>query len=480
MKFLFVILLFPLQLLAQDISGVWTGTLYNDTTKQYLEYELAINDLNGKLNGYSYTIFIIDSIKNIGVKSIKIKKKNDKFLVEDEKLIYNNYVQPAPKGVRTFSRLSYSSNDTSEILSGPFTTNPTREYSVLTGSIFLEKKIKKIKETLIVAKLDEMGLINKLSFIHPEEEKEKNRNLSSVAVNEKKPQDKNLILPAEKNKISQIENDQKSNGIVSNNNPKKETVKTAKNPAIAVNEKKPQEKNLILPAEKNKVPQIENDQKSNAVVSDNNPKKEILKTAESPAVTVKEKNLQEKKAILSPEKNKVSQIENDQKRIVKEKIAEKNSIAINEKNPGKRRKKNESDLNGQKEIRKETKVAPAGEDIAKRKIETIETVEIKQDSLVLSLFDNGVVDGDTVSILINGKVIWPRVGLLEKATNKTIYLTPDMGDSILVVMYAESLGSIPPNTGLLVVRDGEINHEIRFSGDLKKNSAIILRRMNKH
>jgi hypothetical protein len=68
----------------------------------------------------------------------------------------------------------------------------------------------------------------------------------------------------------------------------------------------------------------------------------------------------------------------------------------------------------------------------------------------------------------------PRVGLLEQAYNKTIYLTPDMGDSISVVMYAENLGSIPPNTGLLVIREAGRIYEIRFSGDLNKNSKIIL------
>lgn len=81
---------------------------------------------------------------------------------------------------------------------------------------------------------------------------------------------------------------------------------------------------------------------------------------------------------------------------------------------------------------------------------------------------------------MNGKVVMPRVGLLERAINKTIYLTPEMGDSISVIMYAENLGSIPPNTGLLVVRDGEKNYEIRFSGDLKKNSEIILVRKKKN
>lgn len=54
-----------------------------------------------------------------------------------------------------------------------------------------------------------------------------------------------------------------------------------------------------------------------------------------------------------------------------------------------------------------------------------------------------------------------------------------MGDSVVLIMYAENLGSIPPNTGLLVIHDGEEIFEIRFSGDLKKSSAVILRRKKK-
>ena len=135
--------------------------------------------------------------------------------------------------------------------------------------------------------------------------------------------------------------------------------------------------------------------------------------------------------------------------------------------------------NGQIIIQKEVIKIAAAAEIKNRQIETIQTVEIAHDSLVLTLYDNGTVDGDTVSVLINGKVVWPRVGLLATATNKTIHLESSDGDSLVVVMYAENLGSIAPNTGLLVVRDGDKNYEIRFSGDLQKNSAIILKRKKK-
>ena len=59
-----------------------------------------------------------------------------------------------------------------------------------------------------------------------------------------------------------------------------------------------------------------------------------------------------------------------------------------------------------------------------------------------------------------------------------LYLPPGT-DSVQLVMYAESLGSIPPNTGLLVVHDGEAIYEVRFSADMKKNAGILLRRKPK-
>jgi hypothetical protein len=338
MKYFFLFLFFPLRLFSQDVSGVWTGYMYNDTTQQNVQYELAINDSKGKLSGYSHTVFIIDSIKNIGVKSVKIKTKNGHYYIVDDKFVYNNYTEPPAEGVKQFSFLTFSENDSAEVLSGIWRTNATKIYKPLTGTIFLERKKTKIEETPIVAKLIQLGLSDKLNFLPP----------------------------------SLASKDQ-----------------------IAINRP-------------------------------NTPQKISSGATETP----KEEKAN-KQEVLAPV------------------------------------------------IKKTPPAPPPAAEIATRKIETIRTVEIAQDSLVLSLYDNGTVDGDTVSVVVNGKVVMPRVGLLERAFNKTIYLTPDMGDSISVVMYAENLGSIPPNTGLLVIRDGEKNYEIRFSGDLKKNSEIILVRKRK-
>lgn len=113
-------------------------------------------------------------------------------------------------------------------------------------------------------------------------------------------------------------------------------------------------------------------------------------------------------------------------------------------------------------------------DLSKRKIETIEHLYIKSDSLQMTLYDNGEVDGDTVSIILNGVTIVSKQGLDVKPFTKSFYLTPDLGDTLQFVMYAENLGSIAPNTGLLILNFDNQRHEIRFSGDLNKNAAIKL------
>ena len=137
---------------------------------------------------------------------------------------------------------------------------------------------------------------------------------------------------------------------------------------------------------------------------------------------------------------------------------------------------NKSEATSNKDTKTLTPPAPAkaAAAIASRKTEVLRNVFFTADSLVLSLYDNGTVDGDTVSVVLNGEVIIAKKGLSENAIKTTIHINPQSGDSLQLVMYAENLGSIPPNTGVLVIQDGVTRNEIRFAGDLKTSSAIVL------
>ena len=120
-------------------------------------------------------------------------------------------------------------------------------------------------------------------------------------------------------------------------------------------------------------------------------------------------------------------------------------------------------------------IASAPAPVVKRETQVLQTVVFKSDSLLISLYDNGEIDGDTVSVFLNDNVIISKQGLTAKPITTTIR-TANLSDSVQLVMYAENLGRIPPNSGLLIVQDGVDRYRIRFSGDLQTNSAIILKR----
>ena len=111
-----------------------------------------------------------------------------------------------------------------------------------------------------------------------------------------------------------------------------------------------------------------------------------------------------------------------------------------------------------------------------RKLQKISEIFFSSDSLLLSFYDNGTVDGDTISMVLNGKIIAEKIKLTTNAFRITIPTRIGQNDSLILVMHAESLGLIPPNTGLLIIQDGTARYEIRFEGDLQRSSAVVLRR----
>lgn len=328
MKLVVALLLLPMQMLAQDLSGIWTGLLQTDGNN--LPFEMVISNNGGELKGYSLTIFNIDGIENVGIKSIRLKNRKGSIFIEDDKLIYNNYVTTSRR-VKLFGEMLLRVRDTVMTLDGPFRTRSLdfreKNNPSFTGIITL-KKLHTPQETKLISTLEEMNLMNTVALMQPEE----------PAIEKRAP---GKSAPGKKSR-------------------------TKTPPPEVVVEKKPAPDTITAAAE-----------------------------------------------------------------------------------------------------------------LATRKTEVIQNVIFKSDSLVLKLYDHGVIDGDTVSVVLNNKVIIARQRLEGKPVVSVIHITPDLGDSLLVVMYAENLGSIPPNTGLLVVQDGEDRYEIRFEGTKQKSSAILLTRKRK-
>jgi hypothetical protein len=107
----------------------------------------------------------------------------------------------------------------------------------------------------------------------------------------------------------------------------------------------------------------------------------------------------------------------------------------------------------------------------KRKSDLLKTIQIENETFTVDLYDNGEVDGDSVSLFYNGKLILSRKKLSEKPI--TLTLDASTGNQVNeLTMYAENLGEIPPNTALMVVRDGDKRYEVRISSDYKNSGTI--------
>lgn len=102
-------------------------------------------------------------------------------------------------------------------------------------------------------------------------------------------------------------------------------------------------------------------------------------------------------------------------------------------------------------------------------------IVVSSDSIRISFYDNGDIDGDSISVFMNGEPILAKRELDVKGLNLYIKL-----DSTKVVneitMFAENLGRLPPNTALMVVYDGENRSEIYLSSSLTQNAAVRIRR----
>ncbi|MDB5202221.1 MAG: hypothetical protein JWQ27_1630 [Ferruginibacter sp.] len=402
-----------------DITGLWKGTLYNDTTQQFQRYEIAISEEKGKLTGFSHTWFIKDDQQYYGVKKVKIRREGSKIIIEDAGLIANNYPVAPAKNVRQLNILELAATDSLMTLSGPFSTNRTKEYRSLTGTISLQRK-NDFWQSALVPHLQELGLASTLSFV--ERENVLARNVLNVQA-----------------AIPQATRESNSPDIV------KANVPATKEIALAPV--------LTQPAKEVAVNTSTNIVPADATINTTPKETVILIPAKVPQDIV----------------------------VTKDKTAPGNSALDNTQNKNDAPTKPESVVlvpkNNTPTVTANVvakSIQPAAE-VEKRTTNIQQVVYFKSDSLQLSLYDNGEVDGDTVSVLMNGQVIMAKERLSTNAVRKTIYMD-HATDSIQLVMYAENLGTIAPNTGLLVVRDGKDLYEIRFSGDLQKNAAIIFRR----
>jgi len=402
-KFLLVFLLLaPFLGFSQTLTGLWVGSLTNDsnTLRRDQSFEMALTEYKGKIYGYSHTTFMVHDTLFYVVKRVKGSIDGNVAEVKDDELVSCNFMTKLDKGVKQVYTFRLSTEDSIWRLDGNWKTNKTKNYYSISGSVktATEKDLTKSK---LFPHLQELNLTDAVATLNPPKKEpepvkqtEKKPDIQEQAIAKKEP-----AKPKEK-PIAKTENVSAP--------PASDVAKTNKEPEKQKEETKP-------------------------TTTSATPQHDIATTT----------------PVKQPEK--------------KTEPAKQTDITVSKPKT---------------EIPVPAKPVAAA-NVEKRKSETIQSLEFKSDSITLSLYDNGEIDGDTVSVLINGEVVLAQQGLKATAIRKTIYITPVMQDSFTLVLYAENLGKYAPNTGLIIVRDGDDAYQVRFSADLQKNVAVVFRRKKK-
>ncbi|MGZ3852234.1 MAG: hypothetical protein ACXVLT_02490 [Flavisolibacter sp.] len=105
-------------------------------------------------------------------------------------------------------------------------------------------------------------------------------------------------------------------------------------------------------------------------------------------------------------------------------------------------------------------------------------IEVASDSVMVDFYDNGEVDGDSISVFYNDKLLGANLMLSTRAIHMNLKLDTTREFNQLA-MFANNLGSIPPNTALMLVSDGKNRWEVRLTSDLGKTGAVRIKRKKK-
>ena len=109
-----------------------------------------------------------------------------------------------------------------------------------------------------------------------------------------------------------------------------------------------------------------------------------------------------------------------------------------------------------------------------RENDLVKTLIINSENVVVKLFDNGQIDNDTISVYLDKQLILSKRRLSAVALTINLKMDDSNPDHELV-MVAENLGEIPPNTSLMIVTAGEQRFEVRITSTEQKNAMVRFR-----
>jgi len=124
-------------------------------------------------------------------------------------------------------------------------------------------------------------------------------------------------------------------------------------------------------------------------------------------------------------------------------------------------------------IKQEQKIITSTPLVLKTRENTlVRRIETEASEIKIELYDNGEIDGDTISIYHNNELIRSHMRLSHRPISVTIGVNPDQPHHE-IVMVAENLGSIPPNTSVMIITTASNRYEVLISSSEQKNAKVV-------
>jgi hypothetical protein len=107
-----------------------------------------------------------------------------------------------------------------------------------------------------------------------------------------------------------------------------------------------------------------------------------------------------------------------------------------------------------------------------RETPVVATIPIRgMDTVRVELYDNGEIDGDSISLYLNNDLLLQHYKLTAEAKVLLVPIDKSLPVNRLI-LFAENLGRLPPNTALMEVTVHGKTYELFLSTDFRRNACV--------
>jgi len=108
-------------------------------------------------------------------------------------------------------------------------------------------------------------------------------------------------------------------------------------------------------------------------------------------------------------------------------------------------------------------------DLIDRSVVLKDTVNVKNKAITISIWDNSKIDNDVISIKVNDEWIVKYLEAKQEKVKFKYFLTQQEN---YIILRADNIGEIPPNTTAVNINDGTNSQTIVLNSDLGMSEAI--------